>query len=136
MSDDPVIALLNGINDRLGRLEHGQTGLQQGQAALQQGQTALQQGLATLQRDQAALQQNQTVLRVDLMARMDRLGDQITSIREDITVNMGAVDSVRTANEGTKAELRALGEMVFTMHRQVRRLQTQVEELSGKPPAA
>ena len=99
MSDDPVIALLNGINGRLGRLEHGQTGLQQGQAALQQG-------LTTLQRDQAAVQQNQTVLRVDLTTRMDRLGDQITSVCKDITVNMGAVGSVRTANKGTKAELR------------------------------
>ena len=129
MSDDPVIAFLNGINDRLGRLERGQAGLQQGQATVQQG-------LATLQRDQTAMQQNQTVLRMDLMARMDRLGDQITSIREDITVNMGAVDSVRTANEGTKAELRASGEMVFTMHCKMRRLQSQVEELSGKPPAS
>ena len=79
MSDDPVIALLNGINDRLGRLEHGQTGLQQGQATLQQ---------------------NQTVLRVDLMAQTGRLGDQITSIREDTTVNMGAADGERRHQGG------------------------------------
>ena len=114
MSDDPIIALLNGINDRLGRMEKG---------------------LASLEARMTVLDQGQTTLRVDLMARMERLDDQVTLIREDITVNIGAADSVRTANEVTKAELGALSSMVFTMTRQVRRLQTQVDELSGKPSA-
>ncbi len=163
MSDEPIIGILNGINDRVGRLLDGQAeskarqvtlerivlALQEGQISLQRDVTTLRTDVTTLrvdvttlrtdvttlQRDVTTLRTDLTTLRVDLMERMDRLGDQIISIREDITVNMGAVDSVRMANEGTKAELRALGEMVFTMHRQMRRLQTQVEELSGRPPA-
>ncbi len=156
MSDEPIIGILNGINDRVGRLLDGQAESQARQVtlerivlALQQGQISLRADMTTLRTDMTSLQTDMTTLqtgmttlrtdmtklRVDLMERMDRLGDQIISIREDITVNMGAADSVRTANEGTKAELRALGEMVFTMNRQMRPLQTQVEELSGRPPA-
>ena len=149
MSDEPIIGILNGINDRVGRLLDGQAeskarqvtlerivlALQEGQISLQRDVTTLRTDVTTLRVDVTTLRTDLTTLRVDLMERMDRLGDQIISIREDITVNMGAVDSVRMANEGTKAELRALGEMVFTMHRQMRRLQTQVEELSGRPPA-
>ena len=75
----------------------------------------------------------QASLRVDLMERMDRLGDQVTSIREDITVNMESVDQVRRAGDATKEELRALGNVVYAMNRQVRRLQAQVDELTGKP---
>lgn len=132
MSDEPIIGILNGINDRVGRLLDGQAEAQARQITLDRIVLALQEGQVSLQRDVTTLRRDMTTLGVDLM---DRMGDQIISIREDITVNMGAVDFVRTANEGTKAELRALGTMVFTMHRQMRRLQTRVEELSGRPAA-
>ena len=128
MSDEPIIAILNGINDRVGRVLDGQ-------AESEVHQIDLERIVFALQQEQISLRTDMTTLRVDLMARMDRLEDQITLIREDITVNIGASDSVRTANEGTKAELRALSGMVFTMTRQIRRLQTQVDELSGKPSA-
>ncbi len=80
MSDNPVLDMLARIDGRLGRLEERQSALEKGQAALEKGQAALEKG--------------QTSLRVDLMARMDRISDQITLIKDDQTVTMGASDSV------------------------------------------
>jgi len=59
-----------------------------------------------------------TQMRVDLMARMDRLEDGLTAIRNDIAVNFGAADAVKRANDNTREEVRSLGEMV-SAHRAV-----------------
>lgn len=59
VSGNPILDMLTRIDGRLGRLEERQATLEKGQAALEKGQTSL---------------------RVDLMARMDRLSDQITLI--------------------------------------------------------
>ena len=72
-------------------------------------------------------------LRTDLMARMDRLQDSITAIRDDIGVNMGAADRAVEANDHTRAEVRSLGEVVTAMGRQIQRLQADVRALKGEP---
>ena len=92
--------------------------------------------LAALERLEARLtnlESGQTQLRVDLMGRMDRLQDSLTSIRDDIGVNMGRADRAHVAADNTRTELRALGEIVTTMGRQIQRLQTAVRELRGDP---
>jgi hypothetical protein len=77
------------------------------------------------------LEDAQTSLRVDLMARMDRLEDMNTKIRDDIAVNFGATDAVRRAHDNTREELRSLSDVVSVMHRQISRLETDVEQLKG-----
>jgi hypothetical protein len=77
------------------------------------------------------LEASLTSLRVDLMARMDRLEDINTKIRDDIAVNFGTVDAVRRANDNTREELRALSEVVSLMHRQINRLQIEVAQLKS-----
>jgi chromosome segregation ATPase len=72
-------------------------------------------------------------LRVDVMARMDRLQNGITSIRDDITVTTSMANRVHDANEHTREEVRALGDVVSAMQKQISRLQSQVRELRGEP---
>jgi uncharacterized phage infection (PIP) family protein YhgE len=150
MSDNPTQRIL----DVLIRLEAGQTSLQAGQASLQAGQASLEAGQASLQAGQASLEAGQasleagqtslgaaqvslgtaqTSLRVDLMARMDRLQDGLTAIRDDIGVNIGAVEAGRRANDNTRDDLRTLGEQVSVMWKQLKRLQTDVREIRGDP---
>jgi len=71
--------------------------------------------------------------RADVMERMGRLQNALTLIRDDIAVNFGASSAVKLANDNTREELRALGDVVSAMHRQIQRLQTDVRELRGEP---
>lgn len=69
------------------------------------------------------------------MARMDRMSDQITFIKDDMGVTMGASDSVRRNGDATKEELRALSDIIYTTVRQLRQLRERVDELPDRPPA-
>lgn len=79
------------------------------------------------------LEAGQTQLRVDVMARLDRVQSDITAIRDDIAVNFGTADDVRKANDHTREEVRSLHEVVALMRRQIQRLQTTVREIRGEP---
>lgn len=81
----------------------------------------------------AQLRAEQGQLRGDLMARLDRLQNAVTAIRDDIAVNFGATTEVRRANEHTRDEVRALGDVVNAMQRQIQRLQSELRELRGEP---
>lgn len=94
---------------------------------------ALAQLGSELRGDSAAIRADLTTFRTDLMARLDRMQDSITAIRDDIGVNMGAADNAKEAAHSTRKELRGLSEMVTAMQRQIMRLQTQVRELRGDP---
>jgi len=94
VSDNPVVDMLariderlGGIDNRLARVDHRLGGLEKGQATLEKGQTSL---------------------RLDLMARMDGMSDQITVVKDDMGVTTGSSDSVRKAGDATKKEPRAL----------------------------
>jgi hypothetical protein len=75
--------------------------------------------LAALRAGQEQLQAGQDRLRVDMMARLDRLTDAVTAMRDDIKVNFGASETVRRANEHTREELRDTQNMVADMRRQL-----------------
>lgn len=62
------------------------------------------------------------------MSRIDRLGDQVTALKDDIMVNMEMASHVQTAGESTRQEMRGLGEVVTSMQRQIRRLQARMDE--------
>lgn len=99
-------------------------------ARLEAGQEALADRLDRMQQRQGT---DLAAHRTDLMARLDRLQDSITAIRDDITVNMGAADNAKEAALSTRRELRGLSEMTSAMRRQIERLQTQMRELRGEP---
>jgi archaellum component FlaC len=75
----------------------------------------------------------QTQLRIDLMGRMERLGDDIGRIRDDIGVNMGRADRAIEAADHAREELRSLGSEVAAMWRKVNRLESDVRDLRGAP---
>jgi predicted nucleic acid-binding Zn-ribbon protein len=71
-----------------------------------------------------------TSLRVDMLARFDRVETRLTEIRDDITVNMGRADRAHEASDNTRYELRALSQEVATLTRKQRRLEAQVDDLT------
>ena len=75
---------------------------------------------------------SQTTLRVDLMARMDRLDNRITGIHDDIIVNMGRVDHVDDALTNTRGDVRHLYREVGSMWRQFKRLESEIREIRGE----
>jgi hypothetical protein len=79
----------------------------------------------------ARLEAGQISLRVDLMARMDRLENRITAVQSDIAVNFGAADTVKRAHDNTREELRGYSEILMEMVRKVRILETRVREITG-----
>ena len=79
------------------------------------------------------LEAGQNQLRTDLMARMDRLGDDISRIRDDIGVNMGRAERAVEAADHTREELRSLGSEVAAMWRKVNRLESDIRDLRGAP---
>lgn len=111
MSGDPVLAALarieNGLTDLGGRLTE-----------LEDRQTRLEEG--------------QTKLRVDLMERMDRFENRLTTIQDDIGVNMGGVTTVFDRLAATRRESDATASMLQMVIRQVHRLQNDVEELKKR----
>jgi uncharacterized phage infection (PIP) family protein YhgE len=122
---------LTSVEGGQAKLEAGQAKVEAGLTSVEAGQAKLEAGQATLEAGLTSVKASQTSLRVDLMARMDRLENINTAIRDDISVNFGAVDAVRRANDNTRDELRALSDVVSLMHRQINRLQTEVEQLKG-----
>jgi chromosome segregation ATPase len=137
MSDSLVLAALT-------RLEAGQTRLEAGQARLEVGQTQLEAGLGQLEAELGRLKAEQKSLRSDLLAelgrtrsdimeRVERLENAVTLIRDDIAVNMGAVEAVERANDNTRADVRSLHEPMSIMWKQIKRLQTEMREIKGEP---
>jgi uncharacterized coiled-coil DUF342 family protein len=124
MSDEPD----NPTLAALARLEAGQATLQQSVSAQATRAELTQQSVAAL-----ATRAELTQMRVDLMARMDRLEDGLTAIRDDIAMNFGTADAVKRANDNIREEVRSLGEMVSALARKVRALETRVREIAGDP---
>ena len=77
-----------------------------------------------------------TQLRVAVMGRLDRVEEKLSQIRDDITVNMGAVDTARAMTNDTRRDLQELREEVSVIFRKQRRLEEQVYELAklADPP--
>ena len=127
MSDDQTGRILAIVE----RLEAGQADLAAKQADLAAGQASMGANLADLAAGQASMGADLTRLRVDMMARMDRLQDSLTAIRDDISTNYGTAEAAQRANDNTRTELRALSEVVSSLVRQIRRLDSEVRILKG-----
>jgi hypothetical protein len=70
------------------------------------------------------------------MARMDRLENKLTEIRDDIAVNFGATDTVKRANDNTRVGIAVDGGDGLRHVSVVRRLDGRVRHLEGDAPAA
>ena len=55
-----------------------------------------------------------------LESKTDRIDAQLSSIRDDIGVNMGRADRAHEAADGTRAERRLLSQEVSGMSRQIK----------------
>lgn len=73
-----------------------------------------------------------TGLRVDLMARVDRLNDALGQLRDDMSVNFSNTDRVDRRAQSAHDEIRLAMEMVSGMVRSVRRLESRVSTLEEK----
>ena len=120
----------------LGKLTEGLERLTQGQERLTQGQERLTQGLERLTHGQDILTQGQERLRADLlglrtvmMERFERVEDKLTSLSEDVSVNMMAVQHQHTLRRAERENAEQLTALVLKMEQQILRLQTDVDEL-------
>jgi recombinational DNA repair ATPase RecF len=120
MSDDPtdrILAAIESLRDAL-------------TADLVQTRNAL---MAHLEQRLAALAADLVQTRAALMARMDRLQNELTLRTEDTIVSMGSADRAERIAKAAADEVRAMGDMVTAMARQIQRLQTDVRQLKGEP---
>ena len=133
MSDNLILAALARLEAGHTRLEAGHTRLEAGQTSLRDDVASLREDVASLRADVGRFDVKQTSLRVDIMERMDRLQNSLTDIRNDISANFGSADAVKRANDNTREELRALGDVVSALYRKINSLETRVREITGDP---
>lgn len=81
----------------------------------------------------SAVESSQTSLRVDIMDRMDRLENALTGIRDDVVVNIGAADYIRTMHGNTREEVRLIGDHVARLFMQIKGIQARLRDISGEP---
>ncbi|HEY4043322.1 MAG TPA: hypothetical protein VGM32_15955 [Rhodopila sp.] len=77
----------------------------------------------------AQLRGDLTQLRGDVVGKLADIQNGLTSIREDIGVNVHRAERALATNENTRSELRLLGGEVAAMWRQIKLLESQVREL-------
>lgn len=111
MSEDRILAELLGMRGEL--------------AALKTSQAA-----KVAQLDVVKIGQDRT--RGEIMARIDRLADQVNALREDAVVAFGAAEQVRRNNERIRDDLSAWQDMVGTMQKRLMALDARVAALEGK----
>ena len=88
--------------------------------------------LTELKSGQASILAEQNRTRGDVMARIDRLADQVSALREDAAVAFGAAEQIRRNNDRIRDELRAWQDMVGAMQQRLMGLDARVTALEGK----
>jgi len=114
---DPVLAAITALAERFDRLERETSGLREDTTQLRE--------------ESSRLREDTTRLRVDLMARLDRQQDMLTSIRNDIGVNMATADRVREANKATRDDVAQLASQVSVIHRRLIQLEERFDRQAG-----
>ena len=96
---------------------------------LAQGQERLEQRQERLEQGQERLEQGQGELRTTMMERFERVEDKLTSLFEDVSVNMMAVTRQHDLRAAERADVEQLIKLVLRMEVQILRLRTDVDEL-------
>ncbi len=73
-----------------------------------------------------------TGVRTTIMARLDRLQNELTLQQEGLIVDRGNTDRVERIASAARDEVRAVSEQITPLIRQVQRLQADVHELQRK----
>jgi chromosome segregation ATPase len=97
---------------------------------LEAGQAAVQAEIAGLRTDFLSEIGNRSA---DIMGKVFELRTDITHIRDDIAVNMGAVDQVERINENTRSDMRQMREQMSVMWKQLKQAQEDIRTLKGEP---
>ena len=147
MSDDPILSALSRLESgqaalatgqakletRLGKLEEGQAALATGQAKLETRLEKLEEGQAALATDQKSLRTDFLdelgKTRTDVMGKLAEVRSDLTGMRDDISVNMGAVDMVRQVNDNTRADVTQMREQISVMWKQLKQAQDDIRAL-------
>jgi hypothetical protein len=137
MSDDPtdrILVAIAGLGLRLGRLEGLDARLER-----LEGLDARLERLEGLDARLERLEGQMGRLRIDLMARMDRLQDTQTEQRDSMDVLLDLLVSNQRMAERSLSEARLgvdlqsrMTTTIATLERQVRRLQEDVRHLKGE----
>lgn len=122
----------------IGRLQAGQTAVQAEIAGLR---TDLPSGIGDLRtelRDKIAGLRTDFLAEIgsrsaDIMGKIVELRADVTHIRDDIAVNMGAVDQVERINENTRSDMRQMREQMSVMWKQLKQAQEDIRTLKGTP---
>jgi hypothetical protein len=91
----------------------------------------------------ARLEGGQTSLRIDLMARIDRLQDAVTLQHEERIVDLGSAERAERLARAAQEDAAAIGNIVTPLVRLVHGMRTQLDDLAEqvralkeRPPAA
>jgi hypothetical protein len=91
----------------------------------------------------ARLEAGQTALRVDLMARIDRLQDAVTLQHEERIVDIGSAERAERLARAAQEDAASIGAIVTPLVRLVHGMRTQLDDLAEqvrvlkeRPPAA
>ncbi len=93
----------------------------------------LRDGLHELRGEVTELRAEVLSLRVETMARMDRLQNSMSTLRDDLRVTQASSETVLTHAVTTRADLRSLTELVFAMQRKINALDASLREVRGEP---
>ncbi len=72
--------------------------------------------------------------RSGIMERLDQHAGMLCAIREDISVNIGAVDAGTRSHETIRQDVRHVAETVSALHRRIRTLEERVIALEQAKP--
>jgi peptidoglycan hydrolase CwlO-like protein len=121
------------LETRLGKLEEGQAALATGQAKLETRLEKLEEGQAALATDQKSLRTDFLdelgKTRTDVMGKLAEVRSDLTGMRDDISVNMGAVDMARQVNDNTRADVTQMREQISVMWKQLKQAQDDIRAL-------
>ncbi len=126
---------LDGVREEQTRSREELAGVREEQKRSREEQKRFREELAGVREEQkrfleelAGVREEQKRLRVDLMARMDRLQDDMSGLRDDAFVTYARVERVEKA---TREQIQGLAAEISGMHRQIRSLQDEVRILRG-----
>ncbi|HTW70303.1 MAG TPA: hypothetical protein VME47_10480, partial [Acetobacteraceae bacterium] len=116
----------------LDRLQTGQERLQTGFERLQAEQERLQTGVERLRTEQERIRADQGRIRTEIMARIDRLQDQLTQQIETGTISVSLAATTSRDAKAARESVAASNETLGLLAQQVQRLNQRVAALENK----
>lgn len=139
-SQDGLRTEFAGLRDEFGALRGAFAELRAAQASTEAGLSCLQVDLEALRSVVVSSSSETTNLRVQLMARMDRVQEiakdinrALVLIREDIGVNYARADRIDMKPDAAAEITRTLTAEMVVLQRQVKRLEEDVRTILGRP---